>query len=125
MKTKERIKSNGEIFTPIALVNEILDELPEEVWESGKTFCDPSAGNGNFLVEVLRRKIQNEDKTSSLRELYGVELMQDNVDILRDRLLEIAGDTPVHRDIVNRNIVCADALTFDWNAFGEEPLYEL
>ena len=59
-KRKERRKETAEDFTPEALVNEMLDKLPPEVWDNPqKTFLDNSAGNGNFLVAILERKLQH------------------------------------------------------------------
>jgi len=61
MRTKERIKRTAEIFTPAFLVNEILDKLTEygpEIWNEEKTFLDPACGNGNFLIEILKRKLE-------------------------------------------------------------------
>lgn len=115
IRTKERIDQTAEVFTPPALVNEMLDKIPTEVWaDPTKTVLDNSCGNGNFLVEVLRRKIQHgSTPTQALETIYGVELMADNVAECKARLLAIAGDTEAHRDIVDRNIVCHDALT--WN----------
>jgi hypothetical protein len=121
---KARRKKTAEVFTPPTLVNEILDKLPEEVWAEEKTFCDPSAGNGNFLVEVYRRKVEahNHDPLIALGTIYGVELMQDNVDEMRDRLLKLAVSYGIKQpqaiDILHRNIVCHDALTYDYR-FGE------
>lgn len=59
-RRKNRQKQTAEIFTPPYLVNEMLDKLTEygpEIWEEGKTFIDPACGNGNFLIEVLKRKL--------------------------------------------------------------------
>lgn len=119
-----RRKRTAEVFTPPELVNEILDKLDMSVWSEKKTFCDPAAGNGNFLVEVYRRKVDTygHDATKALRTIYGVELMQDNVDEMRERLLQIAIERGVPegeaREILKRNIVCHDALTYDFT-FGE------
>lgn len=115
-RSDERIKQTGEVFTPAPLVNEMLDHIPHEVWATPeKTFLDPSCGDGNFLVEVVRRKIAHgSTPTQALNTTYGVELMPDNVVACRHRLLEIAGDTDNHRRIVEHNIACADALTFNY-----------
>ena len=115
-RSDERIKQTGEVFTPAPLVNELLDRIPREVWSNPeKTFLDPSCGDGNFLVEVLRRKIAHgSTPTQALQTTYGVELMSDNAEACRYRLLEIAGDTEDHRRIVEHNIACADALTFNY-----------
>ena len=115
-RSEERIKQTGEVFTPAPLVNEMLDRIPVEIWTNPeKTFLDPSCGDGNFLVEVLRRKIAHgSTPTQALQTTYGVELMLDNVEACRHRLLEIAGDTDDHQRIVTRNIACADTLTFNY-----------
>jgi len=118
-KRDERKKQTAEIFTPIELVQEILDKLPEEVWQEDKTFCDPAAGNGNFLVEVYKYKVEKgHDPTKALETIYGVELMKDNVDELKYRLYQMAKEYNVPRKeaqrILKKNIVCANALEFDW-----------
>lgn len=124
-RSDERIKQTGEVFTPAPLVNEMLDRFPNEVWVNPeKTFLDPSCGDGNFLVEVVRRKIAHgSTPTQALNTTYGVELMPDNVAACRYRLLEIAGDTDEHRRIVEHNIACANALTFNYwepTLFGDK-----
>ena len=55
MRSQQRKKDLGEVFTPSELVNEMLDKLPQDVWALEKTFCDNSCGNGNFLVAILER----------------------------------------------------------------------
>jgi hypothetical protein len=65
----------------------------------------------------LIRKIELKHK-NPLETVYGVDIMQDNVDECRQRLLAIAGNTERNRAIVERNIVCADGLTYDYS-FGE------
>jgi len=89
-KTVERIKRNAEVFTPDALVNEMLDKLPEEVWEENKTFCDPACGNGQFLIWVLIRKLaKGHDPLDALKSVYGVDIMCDNIRECRYRLLKV------------------------------------
>ena len=66
MKVEEEVrdkrkKETAEVFTPLPLVDEILDKLPEDNWQEEKTFCDPAAGNGNFLIEVYRYKVEEEN----------------------------------------------------------------
>ena len=58
IKSKERVQERGEVFTPPKLVNEMLDRLPQDSWRPDKNFLDPSCGNANMLVEVVRRKIE-------------------------------------------------------------------
>jgi len=116
-RTQDRIDKTGEIFTPIKLVNEILDKLPKELFENpDKTFCDPAAGDGNFLEQILLRKLlHSNDKTRCLKSIYGVELMNDNVEVCKERLLSIVGNSQEHIDIINTNIVCANALKYDFS----------
>jgi type I restriction-modification system DNA methylase subunit len=116
-REKLRVKANGEVFTPTVLVQEILDQLPQELFQDAtKTFLDNSCGDGQFLGEVLIRKIENGiDFETALITIYGVDLMQDNVDLCRARLL--CGQEHL-RHIVERNIVCHDALTYDYSFNG-------
>lgn len=119
-----RRKITAEDFTPQCLVDEMLSKLPEEVWESSKTFCDKEAGNGNFLIEVLKRKLSyNHTPLQALSTIYGVELMADNVEEMRDRMLQVLLEHHPNLDdaqkaqaidILNHNIVCHDALTWDY-----------
>lgn len=121
-KRKLRRKQTAEDFTPIPLVNEMLDKLPVEVFsDPTKTFLDNSAGNGNFLVEVLRRKIFSfgHPPLQAISTIYAVELMPDNVEEMKERLLELLlplsdEDLKKAKKIINHNIVCANALTFDF-----------
>ena len=112
-----RVKSTGEVFTPTPLVQEVLDEMPQELFKDPtKTFLDPSCGDGQFLGEVLIRKIENGiDFETALSTVYGVDLMEDNVELCRERLLCGREDL---RHIVEKNIVCHDALTYDYSFNG-------
>jgi hypothetical protein len=124
IRTKERIKKTGEIFTHPELVLEILEKLPPELFsDPTKTFLDPAAGNGNFVIIVIAMKIEaGLTNTQALHTTYGVELMQDNVDECKKRLLKQVGDTPLHQNIVNHNIQQADSLTFDYDSWQPYPL---
>ena len=108
IKTKDRIKANGEVFTPKWLVQEMLDKLPEDVWEPDKTFLEPAAGDGNFVEAILREKVsRGHDPYKALSTVYAVELMEDNVMKTKWRAIEAAGltvDDEVGRKIVDRNI---------------------
>ena len=104
-----RVKATGEVFTPTPLVQEILDRLPSEQFtDPSKTFLDPSCGDGQFLGEVLIRKMENGSTfEQALSTTYGVDLMIDNVDLCRERLLCGREDL---RHIVEKNIYQRDAL---------------
>ena len=108
-----RVKATGEVFTPTELVREVLDKLPPELFvDPCKTFYDPSCGDGQFLSEVLIRKLENNIPfETALSTIYGVDIMQDNVKLCQDRLLCGREDL---RYIVDRNIVCADSLKYDY-----------
>jgi hypothetical protein len=108
----------------------MLNKLPPEVWsDPSKTFLDNSAGNGNFLVAILQRKLSlGHPPLQALSTIYGVELMEDNVEEMKDRLLiELPSLTPEEakkaRKIINHNIVCHDALTWDYDKWqsGNPP----
>jgi hypothetical protein len=117
-KRKARRKQTAEDFTPQPLVIEMLDKLPPEVFtDPSKLFCDPAAGNGNFLIEVLRRKLSNNHPPlQALSTIFSVELMADNVEECKQRLLELI-DPSLHteaKQILDHNIVCHDTLTWDF-----------
>lgn len=120
-RTQARIKATGEVFTPTPLVQSVLDELPKELFEdTTKTFIDNSCGDGQFLSEVLIRKMENGSTfEQALSTIYGVDLMQDNVDLCRERLL--CGQEHL-RPIVEKNIVCQNALTYNYS-FGEPETF--
>jgi hypothetical protein len=84
----QRIKTTGEVFTPTKLVQEMLNELPDHVFtEPDKKFLDPTCGDGQFLSEVLIRKVKSllrqgkrfsTARKQALDTIYGVDLMKDN-----------------------------------------------
>ena len=122
VKHPDRVKQLGEVFTPTKLVLEILEQLPTTVWEQGKTYLDPTCGNGQFLAAVLIIKLSL-NHNDALSTIYGVDIMQDNVDECRQRLIDIAGDTPANWAIVEHNILCKDGLTYDYS-FGDGSEYK-
>lgn len=119
-RSSERQDELGEVFTPTYIVLDILEKLSDNMWEDGKTYLDPTCGNGQFLAAVAIIKLDL-GHTSVLDSIYGVDLMQDNVEECRERLLAIAGDTDANRAIVNKNILCKDGLTYDYS-FGQVSL---
>lgn len=116
-RDQARVKATGEVFTPTPLVQEILNQLPQELFKDlSKTFLDNSCGDGQFLGEVLIRKMEHGATfEQALSTVYGVDLMEDNVVECRNRLLCGREDL---RHIVERNIVCHDALTYDYSFNG-------
>ena len=106
----DRQKKTAEVFTPDTLVNEMLNKLPKEVWKENKTFCDPACGNGQFLVNVLLRKLNNKhNPLEALQSIYGADIMKDNIKECRYRMLKIISKyeliTIKHIRVVTTNIV--------------------
>lgn len=122
-RNRNRIEQTGEVFTPTEYVQHMLDKINPIVFsDSEKTVLEPSCGDGQFLGEVLIRKLQNGiDFETALSTIYGVDLMQDNVELCRERLLCGREDL---RHIVERNIVCADALRYHYRFDGSYPYDE-
>lgn len=88
-KSKARVKELGEVFTPAILVSDMLDKMPADSWLPGKTWLEPSCGTGNFLVQILQRKIAaGHPPLQALATIYGIDIMKDNVVESRKRLLQ-------------------------------------
>ena len=68
--------SQGEVTTPTALVNEMIDSLPKDVLESdSSTFCDPCFGNGTFIVELIKRLRKYGHTIENIQSrIYGCEI---------------------------------------------------
>ena len=119
-RDKLRIKQTAEVFTPTPLVQEMLDKLEEEnptlFSDPTKTFLDNSCGDGQFLSEVVIRKMERSGCTleEALSTTYGVEFMEDNVNECRTRLSG-PDPTPEIIKILIKNIVCYDALKYDYS----------
>ena len=136
IKSKERVKEHGEVFTPSWMVEDMLDLVKPETEDIYKTFLEPAAGDGNFLVAILKRKLesikQNYDKrywqTKSLfalASIYGIEIQKDNLKEARASMLDViitfhieAGNkadtrSPLFKSanyIIHQNIVWGDTL---------------
>lgn len=87
-RTVERVRATGEIFTPSALVIEMLQYTDLALFAPGKTVLDPACGDGQFLVAAKWIKIYHHGMSESeaLGDLYGVDIMRDNVDLCLRRL---------------------------------------
>lgn len=96
IKSNDRIKDHGEVFTPKKIVEKMLEQtgITEQVYSLRSTFLEPSAGEGAFLIAILERKLKYAAKQSTnmrefsnnalmaLSTLYGIELLEDNVEML-------------------------------------------
>lgn len=122
-KARRKGKSGtSEYFTPENLVKKMCDKVSEEDWaDPSKTFLEPSFGNGNFLVEIIQRRLSHGvDWRTTLKTLYGVELMEDNVQETKDRIIVLLNklcddvDEAQARGIMDENLVCSDFFKWDF-----------
>jgi len=139
INTRKRVAEHGEVFTSEREVNSMLDLVRQETERIESRFLEPACGNGNFLIEILRRKLvvvgQRYAKSAleyeryailAVSSIYGIDILEDNVYECRKRLLlsfiEITKDKlqknnavfkDVARFILEKNIVCGDALTLN------------
>lgn len=92
IKSKERIKEFGEVFTPAWLVSDMCDLVNNEIINEDTSILEPCCGNGNFLIEILRRRLSKPNKTTdyirkSIQSLKGIDILPDNVQEAKSRLL--------------------------------------
>jgi hypothetical protein len=87
-RTVERVKSTGEIFTPTELVIEMLKSAPIDSFSPGSKVLDPACGDGQFLIGAKMLKVLyfNMNSDEALLDIYGVDIMRDNVDLCKARL---------------------------------------
>lgn len=137
IKSRQRVADHGEVFTNPREVNAMLDLVRDESFRLDSRFLEPACGDGNFLIEILRRKLsllqdlksQTEWEFQSLIAVgscYGIDILSDNAEACRTRLehyvlsqhptLErLSVDSPYLislRYMLQKNIVCGDALTY-------------
>ena len=87
-RSSSRVKSTGEVFTPSELVISLLKSLPIDRFAPKFTFLDPACGDGQFLigVKLVKMYFHNMTEKKSLEDIYGVDIMRDNVDLCKKRL---------------------------------------
>ncbi len=139
IKSKKRVTDYGEVFTSNREVNAMLDLVKQETERIDSRFLEPACGNGNFLTEVLRRKLGVVDSRYrrsqleweryaiiAISSIYGVEILEDNANECRNRLFKIFIDkySSLFKDkckdeylrsvkfLLNRNILWGNALDF-------------
>jgi hypothetical protein len=110
-RSDERIKVTQEVFTPMELVESMIDDIDNQLLQDSKsTFIDNSAGCGNFLIALKNRLLEYHSEEHILNHmLYAVEMMEDNHKEMCQRL-----GVPIDHP----HYVCHDALTYDYS-FGE------
>ncbi len=146
IKSKQRVADYGEVLTPPHIVDAMLDLVKQETERIDSRFLEPACGTGNFLVEVLRRKLQVVEKryakiqldferyaVLAVSSLYGIDILGDNAEECRQRLFQtfdaayttlFGGKTKTAcresvRYILRHNIIHGDALTL--KTVGENP----
>ena len=137
-KSKKRIRDHGEVFTHEKEVNAMLDLVKRETDRIDSRFLEPACGTGNFLYEILKRKLeivkQRYKKSQfeyekyaivAVSSIYGVDLLEDNVKECVDRLFDLFDEeyTSLYKSkckkscresvryILSKNIIQGDALT--------------
>lgn len=138
VSSKQRVADHGEVFTPAWIVEAMLDLVQEEADRIDSRFLEPACGRGNFLVQVLRRKLASvelkfgksdfEKRHYSLLGLmciYGIEVLDDNIAECRDNLLDTFAEyllldesDDLYRAaayVLSQNLVHGDALTMRTN----------
>ncbi|TNF09479.1 MAG: SAM-dependent DNA methyltransferase [Gammaproteobacteria bacterium] len=134
VKTKQRVADHGEVFTPAWMVEAMLDLVKGETERIDSRFLEPACGSGNFLVQILRRKLaavelkyrksdfeRRHYALLALMCIYGIELLADNIAECRANMLEILADylkieesDGMYRAasyVLSQNLVHGDALT--------------
>lgn len=142
IKSKTRVRDKGEVFTNPREVNAMLDLVKQETERIDSRFLEPACGNGNFLIEILRRKLEvikfrykksqweyEKNALIAVMSIYGVDIMQDNIDECIKRLLNLFEDyykslfkkqikteyLEIVKFVLTKNILCGDALTMKTN----------
>ena len=142
VKSRERVQQHGEVFTNEREVNAMLDLVKHETERIDSRFLEPACGDGNFLAEILRRKLRvcrnlveqrkntqleyEKNTVLAVSSIYGIELLPDNAMTCRERLFRIFcdeyhalyGDSVkeecMHsiRYLLSKNIIIGNALTY-------------
>lgn len=119
--------NSQEFFTPYSIVKRMCEKISEEDWsDPSKTFLEPCFGNGQFILYIIyNRLLHGINWQTALETTFGVELMQDNVDECKERIidllkgLDIAFSESTARDILDYNLVCHDFFTWNFEEWRE------
>ena len=141
VKSRERVQKHGEVFTAEREVNAMLDLVKNETERIDSRFLEPACGDGNFLIEILRRKLAvvhanwlkhqsqlqyEKDAILAISSMYGIDILPDNAAACRARLLsyfkeQYSGLFPQSYKpecitsvefLLSKNIILGDALTY-------------
>jgi len=149
IKSRERVTNHGEVFTSEREVNAMLDLVKQETLRIDSRFLEPACGDGNFLIEVLRRKLSivkeryrksqpeyERNAITAISSLYGVDILLDNAEACRERLYyyfvteyKSMFKQNINDDclksvqyILKRNILWGDALTMKSVCGNHDPI---
>ena len=142
IKSRDRVAAHGEVFTNPREVNAMLDLVKPETERLDSRFLEPACGDGNFLIEILRRKLAicesrvkskqytqlqyEENAVLAISSIYGIELLPDNAEACRQRLMGCFTEqySKLFKSecksscieavsyILSKNIILGDALTY-------------
>ena len=104
------------------------DKVDDETWsDPSKTFIEPCCGNGQFVCYIIWNRLQHGiDWKTALDTLYALDLMEDNIIECHDRIIKMLTllcedfNEDIAKDIMNRNIVCHDFFTWDFENWRPE-----
>ena len=120
IKSKKRVKEFAEVFTPAWVVKDMLDNVEKcEPIKLETTFLEPACGNGNFLIQILERKLKlcnnSDDIITALQSIYGVDIQADNVEESKARMFELICKMILDMNIQVGNFLKPETLEFvDW-----------
>lgn len=137
IKSRDRVKSRGEVFTADREVHAMLDLIPVEEFKTPfSTFLEPACGNGNFLIAIFRRKMKYHNGLTEPDDLYAlkvisnlfaIEIDDENVSEVKARMLKLLDEEissnrkpqflKAAKRFLDTNIVRGDFLNFEFNTF--------
>lgn len=143
VKSKQRVADHGEVFTPAWMVEAMLDLVKDETERIDSRFLEPACGSGNFIIQILRRKLAAVElkysKSAFERQhyallglmcIYGIELLADNIAECRANVLDVFAEYLQLDDaddlyratlyVLSQNLVHGDALTM--RAIDGQPI---
>lgn len=131
VRSRDRVRDLAEVFTHQREVDAILDQFPDAFTTLDAKFLEPACGSGNFLVEILRRKLVLVDQDAQHAEyehqllravasIYGVDISPSNVTEARDRMLTTL--TQAHARDLSTGLLSAAGLIVDCNVVVGDTL---
>lgn len=124
IKTKKRVRDFGEVFTAEREVKAMCDLIPDSVWaDIGSKFLEPCCGNGNFVAEILRRKLDRcrceEDVIAAYDSIWCIDIQRDNCEETKKRMLAMCPEG-IDKSKITLHIICGDSLAImrEWETMN-------